>query len=186
MVFFCSVPFCLADKRFGQFEGDIIARFLKDGRNMQLEESVTFVDPDGRRWDVPRGSETDGASIPRVLWICCPPFTGQYRAAAVIHDHFCRTQSRSWQDTHLVFYRAMRAAGVPDSTAKVMYAAVHHFGPRWEANGLVTRAPGAELDEPAQDKLFRDLQQWIERENPDLETVKGGPISGPSLGRARK
>jgi hypothetical protein len=138
-------PPAAAQASFGQFQGEVVARFLPDGRNMRLEEPLTFIDPSGRRWEVPAGVETDGASIPRVLWVSHPPFTGRYRAAAVIHDHYCRAKSRDWKDTHQAFYFAMRAAGVDDRTAKTMYAAVYHFGPRWGDGGNRGVGPGQEL-----------------------------------------
>src|SRR5262245_7013544 len=116
---------------WGHFKGEVIARFLADGRNMQLEQPFGYVDPRGRAWDVPAGMITDGASVPQFFWLAFPPFTGQYRAAAVIHDYYCQIKVRSWKETHEVFYNASRAAGVSEKTAKAMYGAVYYFGPRW-------------------------------------------------------
>ena len=96
----------------GHFEGELIVKFLPDGRNVQLEAPYGYTDPEGRDWDVPAGMITDGASIPRVLWVIYPPFTGLYRQAAVIHDYYCETRTRPWKDTHLVFYNAMLTANV--------------------------------------------------------------------------
>src|SRR5262245_3676734 len=106
----------------GQFKGEIVATLLGDGRNMKLVQPFAYVDAKGQVWEVPAGAETDGASIPGVFWLTHPPFTGKYRSAAVIHDYYCRIQSRSWRDTHDVFYEAMRTAGVDARTAKVMWA----------------------------------------------------------------
>ncbi len=92
---------------------------------------------------MPAGAKTDGASIPRILWVTYPPFTGKYRLAAVVHDHYCQQRSRRWKDTHKVFYEAMRTSGVPEKTAKVMYGAVYGFGPRWGTRSD-QRAPAAE------------------------------------------
>lgn len=39
---------------------------------------------------VPRGFETDGASVPRIMWRLFPPFDGDYDAAAVLHDYVYR------------------------------------------------------------------------------------------------
>ena len=41
---------------------------------------------------VPVGFETDGASVPRVLWMFWPPLCGAYDQAAVLHDYLYRTQ----------------------------------------------------------------------------------------------
>ncbi|HXF53202.1 MAG TPA: caspase family protein, partial [Hyphomicrobiaceae bacterium] len=167
-------PVAVAQQKVGQFKGEIVAKFLRDGRNMRLEAPFGYIDPMGRSWDVPVGAETDGASIPRVLWVTHPPFTGKYRAAAVVHDYYCQTKSRDWKATHEVFYHAMRAAGVDDKTAKVMYAAVYYFGPRWGRGGRgEARATGAEQELPFEDqaRLFEQIRSWIESESPDLAGI---------------
>jgi hypothetical protein len=110
-----------AQDNFGRYEGKVVATFFPDGRNMRLEKSFGYIDPRGRRWDVPAGATTDGASFPRFFWAAFPPFTGKYREAAVVHDYYCQTQSRGWRDTHETFFHAMRAAGVAEATAKAMY-----------------------------------------------------------------
>ena len=157
-----------AQQSVGRFDGEVVAKFMRDGRNMQVEQTFAYIDPAGRRWEVPAGTITDGASVPQGFWVCCPPFSGKYRSAAVVHDYYCQTKSRSWKETHLTFYNAMRASGVTESQAKAMYGAVYSFGPRWGTGlrGVKTGAPVAE-----QQKVFADLESWIERENPSLEEI---------------
>jgi hypothetical protein len=57
----------------------------------------------------------------------------------------------------LTFYNAMRARGVSDTLAKIMYAAVYHFGPRWP--DPVTNAPpvARTLSEADFEKLKRAI-----------------------------
>jgi Protein of unknown function (DUF1353) len=158
----------------GYFKGDIVAKFLPDGRNMQLENAFSFVDPSGKTWDVPAGAITDGASIPRVLWVAYPPFTGKYRIAAVVHDHYCQSKNESWKATHAVFYDALRAAGVDDATAKTMWAAVYHFGPRWGFGYRSgSRGPGstAGMSPEQESSYLEDLGAWIAKENPSLDAI---------------
>ena len=165
----------------GQFKGDVVATMLADGRNMRLEKPFGYVNSKGQTWTVPAGAETDGASIPKAFWLTHPPFTGKYRSAAVIHDYYCRVQTRSWQTTHNVFYEAMRTAGVDDRTAKVMWGAVYNFGPRWSA-GVSTRGPGAGSvpDVEKEEQFMRDLDAWIARVDPSREeiakAIEGGAI----------
>ena len=87
-----------AEPAYGHFVGKFVAEFGADGRKVKLIEPYGFVDPDGMHWDVPAGYETDGASVPAALWAFYPPFTGAYRSAAVIHDYYCdsKTRSTSW------------------------------------------------------------------------------------------
>lgn len=162
----------LCQETFGSFKGEIIATFSGDGRNMTLRRPFGYIDPKGRGWDVPSGSVTDGASIPRVFWISHPPFTGKYRSAAVVHDYYCQVKSRRWQDTHEMFYSAMRAAGVSETTAKTMYGAVYYFGPRWGI-GTATRGPGEEkgMTLKEQELFLNELEAWIERDKPSIEQI---------------
>ena len=126
-----SAPAVHAETYFGKFIGKFVAEFSEEdgGRKVTLMEPYGFIDPYGKEWNVPNGYKTDGASVPAALWALYPPFTGNYRSAAVIHDYYCDTEQRSWQDTHKVFYFAMRAAHVDETTAKVMYSAVYPVRP---------------------------------------------------------
>jgi Protein of unknown function (DUF1353) len=124
----------------GHFVGVVKTLWSDDGRDMTLLEDFSYVDPDGLLWKAPAGSVTDGASIPQSAWsIIGGPFEGPYRLAAVIHDTACDKKERSWESVHEMFYRAMLTAHVNEVQAKIMYAAVYQFGPRWD---LVTVAKG--------------------------------------------
>ena len=170
-----ALPSAAAQDKGAKFQGEIVARLLDDGINIELVKPFGYIDSKGRVWDVPAGTQTDGASIPRVFWVTHPPFTGKYRAGAVIHDHYCRTQSRTWQDTHNVFFEAMRTAGVDDRTAKVMWAAVHHFGPRW-GPGVLKRGKPATVEEERQ--FVQEIEAWLARANPTREEIAKAINSG--------
>ncbi len=179
-----------AEDNYGHFIGKFVAEFGNDGRKVTLLEPYSFVDPTGAEWDVPDGYKTDGASVPTALWALYPPFTGTYRSAAVIHDYYCDTKTRSWQDTHKVFYYAMRAANVDEKTAKIMYGAVYLFGPRW--------GPGTQPGQHAapinatperQEAVVKQLQAMVDKENPDLDdlvakakTIATAPAGGTAQG----
>lgn len=99
----------------------------------RLSSEFGFEELGGRVWVVPNETCVNGASIPKVFWsVMGGPWSGAYRRASVVHDHFVRTKERTWQDTHRVFYDAMLASGVPKAKAKTMYFAVRRFGSRWE------------------------------------------------------
>lgn len=120
-----------ADK--GRFVGDVVAQWLDNGRAMKLREPFGYEAKDGTQWNVPKDIVIDGATIPSVFWsFIGGPFAGKYRPASVIHDYFCDTRSRPWQQVHLVFYEAMLTAGVGQERAYLMYKAVENFGPRWD------------------------------------------------------
>ena len=116
----------------GRFIGEIVTKWLENGREMELTKPFVYVDPDGLRWEAPKGSVVDGASIPQFGWsVVGGPYEGEYRKASVIHDVACREKTRPWESVHEAFYHAMLAANVSPLRAKVMYAAVYYLGLRW-------------------------------------------------------
>lgn len=117
---------------FGRYLGELILKPDDDGRRMHLVEPYGFEDPAQKKWAVPARAVVDGASIPRPLWsIIGGPFTGKYRNASVIHDYYCDVRTEPWREVHRVFYNAMRASGVSEKRAKLMYGGVYFAGPRW-------------------------------------------------------
>lgn len=117
---------------WGRFSGTPKVELLDNGRELRLLEDFAYVDQNGKSWAAPKDSVVNGASIPRAFWsIIGGPLEGQYRNASIIHDVGCERMAESWQGVHLAFYHACRCGGVGESKAKLMYAAVYHFGPRW-------------------------------------------------------
>ena len=119
----------------GTFTGRVAVEWLTGQipeRDMRLMEAFTFTDPKGKKWHVPAGTVINGASIPQAFWsLVGSPYTGNYRRASVVHDHFCDTKTERWQDVHRMFYFAMVAGGVSELEAKVLYGFVYAGGPRW-------------------------------------------------------
>ncbi|HEY0414620.1 MAG TPA: DUF1353 domain-containing protein [Allosphingosinicella sp.] len=164
---------------FGQFQGRVVVEWLDDAgdsRRMRLLEPFAYRDATGKVWKVPKGWTIDGASIPPMLWsMVGSPYTGPYRRASVIHDYYCDTKKESWKAVDRMFYDAMRAGGVGELQAKIMYKAVYQFGPRW----TILTGPGLE-NGGAQVVSYTahyasdqspDLDQWIRSANPGLEQI---------------
>ncbi|MGH6707978.1 MAG: DUF1353 domain-containing protein [Bradyrhizobium sp.] len=117
---------------FGWFPDELKVRLESDGRRMVLLNDYRFIDPGDETWTAKTGSTVDGASIPQPFWsFIGGPLDGAFRNASVIHDYFCITRTKTWQETHKAFYNGMRANGVSELKANVMYYAVLAFGPRW-------------------------------------------------------
>ncbi len=147
---------------FGHFLGKVQTEWLDGNREMKLLSTLSYIDPNGITWVAPKDSKIDGASIPQVLWsMIGSPFSGQYRNASVIHDVACVEKRRSWQATHLAFYNAMRASGVAPLRAKIMYAAVNNFGPRWNTSGV--RGGGSQEQNRLSEADFEQLVAAIEQ-----------------------
>lgn len=120
-------------KEWGEFPYAAKVEMLDDGRTLKLLEDFVYIDPRKKPWVAPKGTVVDGASIPKPFWtIVGGPLEGEYRKASIVHDEGCVRKSEPWENVHLMFYEACRCAGLPEKKAKLMYAAVYHFGPRWE------------------------------------------------------
>jgi hypothetical protein len=113
---------------YGSFSGNPKTEWLcehGDDRNMCLLEAFWYIDPQGRRWEAPKGSITNGASIPRTLWSSIgSPYTGNYRRASIIHDVAIRTLGIVRADADTMFYFACMAGGCMLMESKLLYAGV--------------------------------------------------------------
>lgn len=126
----------------GRFEGEVVTRWDDDGRTMHLLHPLRYIDSKNKSWDVPVDAVTDGASIPKPFWsLVGGPYSGRYRKAAVVHDHFCMTRTESWEATHQMFHEAMLAAEVSEELALILYQAVLLHGPRWDEQGRNLKVP---------------------------------------------
>lgn len=181
----------------GRYEGKLVVTWHPDGRHMELNDSFAFIDGKALRWDVCKGAQIDGASIPQILWpIAGSPYTGKYRDASVVHDYYCSIRTRTSDATHRMFYEAMLVSGVTLRRANLMYAAVKYAGPRWSDmdthNANVAsegrwaaphKAPGgmppAKTDSNI--KWFNDPKQawaWAEVSADEFLTFKGEILDG--------
>lgn len=79
---------------------------------------------------VPKGFDTDFASIPRIFWGILPP-SGPYGKAAVVHDYCYRTACYSRKISDIIFLEGMDVLKVSGWKKIVIYYAVRWFG--WHA-----------------------------------------------------
>jgi hypothetical protein len=186
----------------GEFVGSLDVRFmsLKSGDGyavemVQLLKPFSYKDSAGVVWDVPEGFISDGASIPENLWVVVGgPYSGPYRDAAVIHDYFCYTKKRKWEDVHNVFLEAALNRGTPEWKAQYMYAGILFKGPRWPAprttmlpTGLIPAgfiyaqtgptpatpaAPPPTAAGKTDKQIFDELQKWIETAKPSRDEIR--------------
>lgn len=84
------------------------------------------------RITVPLGFQTDGASIPAVLWpIVGHPLSGSILKAATLHDYELTTRRAPSLVIHRRFYTALRSSGVGRVRAALFYLGVLWWGPRF-------------------------------------------------------
>lgn len=88
---------------------------------------------------VPAGFESDGASVPRLLWgAVFPRDDRQALFAAIMHDYIYRVHPPKWgrADADELFLYLMQQGGVPYARRIRAYAGVRLFGRRaWAAGG---------------------------------------------------
>ena len=77
--------------------------------------------------EVPIGTFTDFASVPRIFWIVLPKW-GKYGNAAVIHDWLYKAQTRPRREADDIFLEAMGVLETPAWQKHAMYWAVRAFG----------------------------------------------------------
>lgn len=108
----------------------------EDGRNWVVYEEFVYVTP-RVTIHIPKGFETDFASIPRFLWRWMPPTDHRIGKPSIIHDYIYRTPSipftRLQADNEL--REAMACVGTSKFDRQVVYLAVragggHSFKPR--------------------------------------------------------
>lgn len=92
----------------------------------------------GRKLKIPKDFESDGASVPRILWRLVSPCVHQCTIrAAIAHDFLYRTAPDGWsrKDADEFFRDICKRDGLPDFRAKIAYWGLRLFGrSSWKNN----------------------------------------------------
>lgn len=99
----------------------IVVQELSPGM-WQLVEPLVY-QGNSQQFVVPKGFETDFASVPKLFTWLVPPY-GLYTKAAVLHDFLLHDKPVSDSDADGIFRRAMRELGVSFLRRWIMWAAV--------------------------------------------------------------
>ena len=89
------------------------------------------VDHGGKSFLIPRGFESDGASVPRLFWrVVFPNSDSHATTAGICHDFIYRTQPEGWtrKDADRMFLALLVEFGTGPLRAYIAYAAVRLFG----------------------------------------------------------
>lgn len=78
---------------------------------------------------VPTGTETDLATVPRILWPLFRPHSPRYAAAYVLHDFLCEWEDFDVVTADAVLFDALRALGASwaYSTCVLWAVRTYHF-----------------------------------------------------------
>lgn len=121
-----------ASEKSARFEGEILLE-AGSGASYTLLKGFSFVDSNGKSWNVPKGFVFTGASVPRIAWSAVAP-TGPSVGAFVLYEYMVTHRSAPSSDVSQVFYQALLAEGVPLAQARVLYVAVQTFAPTFSAD----------------------------------------------------
>lgn len=143
----------------------------------RLAEDLEFVDGRNRNWVAPKETLTDGASIPEIfVRFIGDPTSDEFTNAAALHDAYCGIgnedgpvyRTRTWQETHRLFYDGLIVGGTPEPKAKLMFAAVWIGGPRWYLKDKRDDLRTALLPNSLKMQSIREADQYIQRYNPSI------------------
>ena len=107
---------------------------MPGANNWVLVDDVKISVDFGRRrytYFIPKGFETDFASVPRALWWLVAPTDYPLLRASLLHDYLYRMSeraSREWADK--VLFKLSVKDGLPKWKAYLVYFAVRLFGGR--------------------------------------------------------
>ncbi len=100
----------------------------------------------GKCFIIPKGFESDGMSVPRMLWgIVSPKIDPRTTRAAIAHDWIYRDQPEGWtrKEADLMLYCFMLEDGLPEFRARMAYRGVRFLGwIAWDANKSFKEATG--------------------------------------------
>lgn len=116
-------------------KNSVDVRIFRYGELPQLTKDLVYHYPDGFGYleiIVPKGFQTDFASIPRIFWNIIAPI-GKHTLPSVLHDYlyeYGSSMAISRKKADKIFYDAMIESHVARITANVMWFFVRVFASR--------------------------------------------------------
>lgn len=100
-------------------------------RRFKLLTELAWIRPDGTWVTIPRGTESDGASVPLIFAAFMPSHLDTLEAG-ILHDYLCsQCYDLAWADGE--FRQALKALGIHPLYAYAMYLALRLASP-WRDN----------------------------------------------------
>lgn len=122
----------------GRFFGVPQVEFLPGGAQVRMLADFIYEGPDGKKWIVPKGLVSDGASIPRGLWnVIGPPIGGPYFFAGLVHDARYRLGDCTKDEADMILWDACEAGGTSEELARTIVEGVALGGDAaWHENAI--------------------------------------------------
>ena len=133
-----------------------LSRILDDGRTRELGEDYVYHLRDKRVVFIPKGFESDFASIPRIFWRVLPPASGKYVLASIVHDWLVASNATSWGDAADIMFELMIENKVNYFKRNAIYFAVLLFGLFHKSDPRQERLKQMQLDNEEYQRLILD------------------------------
>jgi len=100
------------------------------GNRLWVRTKSFYFSVDGEIYEIPRGTVTDGGSIPRLFWTISPPMSGPFAQGFPVHDWFYSVDGPDIGrfKADLVLYHMGRHRGASIIEAQAIKSAVNLFG----------------------------------------------------------
>lgn len=104
-------------------------KIYRYGKLAELTQDLEYETSDGKIFIVPKGFQTDFASIPRILWWLIAPI-GKHTLPSVLHDYLYENGYKlgiSRKEADKIFWDANESSFVARITNNVMWLCVRVF-----------------------------------------------------------
>lgn len=179
-----TLPYTSARSQFRPyFQGSAVVESLSaegDQHQSRLLNGFSYVDATGKTWQIPAGTLIDESTLPNWLWAPVNlPLTDAYRDATILHTYYCKSKKENWFFTHRMFYEACLTAGIAETRAKILFAAVFANVQRWtpvygksSISSTTLSFQGYQLYTVSiLESDFNQIIGWIEKTNPGLDEI---------------
>lgn len=111
------------------YKADVCVKTVYNSKGVALHEKTVYVLLEVeyvKGYEIPIGYQTDGASVPQLLWTLLPP-SGRHSRAALLHDWLYDNRIGTRKQADVLFLEAMLEDGVSKWKAYTMYWGVRLF-----------------------------------------------------------
>jgi len=111
------------------YKADVYVKTIYNSKGIAISEKTVYVLLEIeyiKSYEIPIGYQTDGASVPQLLWTILPP-SGRHSRGALLHDWLYDNKIGTRKQADVLFLEQMLDDGVVKWKAYTMYWGVRIF-----------------------------------------------------------